>query len=104
MFPTTEIDLGIIHVGEEKTISFPYSNQIATITRVESSCECASVSNYTGSRKIEAKFKPKDIPQHLKDSSGRGKQSKVLVFKIDWVDSNSNTHQQKLVAYATVIK
>ena len=66
MFNTTNINLGVIRVGIQQIIEFPYDN-ISLITKIKPSCDCSEAYNLASEGKLVVKYTPKPIPVHLKE-------------------------------------
>lgn len=100
MFKNTEIDAGHLKVGREVTLEYPYED-IRLVTRITSPCDCTDVKNDWKNNKVVVKYKPKDVPEHLK-AIGKYSYSVNKVIEVAYTNTSGQDCTQKLILKATI--
>lgn len=89
-------------VGKEQTLSFYYDDKISLITRLETPCTCSDPRNIPNERKIEVKYKPVDVPIHLKQEGKTGYTStKIIKVEYDNIDGTKGNQDLIFMAHIT---
>lgn len=65
MFKLTKIDLGHVKAKKKIILEYPYEN-ISTIVKIMSPCDCSVPKNDVGNSKLVVEYIPKAVPEHIK--------------------------------------
>lgn len=101
MFIQSIVDIGIMRVGEKKTIYFEYDT-IGKIVSLTSPCDCSHPGNDPERNRITVEYKAKSIPEHLKL---QGKTQYAIRKEIEVTSLNpDSTHKKDILIFIGIVR
>lgn len=78
MFQNINQNLGTIKERSKHILTFPYSEEVIAITKLQASCDCTMPTDDKANRQIRMEFQGKDVPQHLRLNPGHYETTKKV--------------------------